>query len=73
MNKDDIKTRLTDTMNRHNMDQHAMARYLGVPLSTLRKWLYGERTPGGATIRLLEVLAMLETLAPTLHDSLIER
>lgn len=47
------------------------ADYLGVPLPTLRKWLAGERAPSAATIRLLDVLDLISTLAPAIHDHLI--
>ena len=47
------------------------AEYLGVPMPTIRKWLAGERAPSSATIRLLDVLDLISTLAPAIHAHLI--
>ena len=47
------------------------ADYLGVPMPTIRKWLAGERAPSAATIRLLDVLDLISTLAPAIHAHLI--
>lgn len=51
-------------------DTHA-AEYLGVPISTVRKWRRGERVPSAAVARLLDVLALVETLAPEIHAHLL--
>ena len=48
-----------------------MARYLGVPVFTLRHWLGGTREPGAATWRLVEVFEMIEKQAPELHARLV--
>ena len=48
-----------------------MARYLGVPLPTWRKWASGERAPPAALWRLIEVLGLIEALVPDLHNQLI--
>jgi hypothetical protein len=58
-------------MNRLNLDEPRAADYLGVPVFTLRKWTTGERQPGAAVLRLLDVLGMVEALAPALHDSFL--
>lgn len=47
------------------------ADYLGVPVPTLRKWLAGERAPSAATIRLLDILDLISTLAPAIHAHLL--
>lgn len=47
---------------------HDCAEYLGVPVTTLIKWENGTRTPGSAAQRLLDVLGMIEVLAPDLHS-----
>lgn len=47
------------------------AAYLGVPVFTFRKWLTGERAPSAAVLRLLDVLGMVEAMAPALHASLV--
>lgn len=59
------------TVDRLNLDENRAAAYLGVPVFTVRKWLTGEREPGAAVARLLEVLGLVEALAPALHDSFL--
>ena len=66
-------TQIKDTIERLGLTDKQAAEYLGVPVFTLRKWLTGEREPGAATHRLIEVLGMLEALAPELHQSLLHR
>jgi DNA-binding transcriptional regulator YiaG len=66
-------TQIKDTIDRLGLTDKQAAEYLGVPVFTLRKWLTGERAPGAATHRLVEVLGMLEALAPELHQSLLHR
>jgi DNA-binding transcriptional regulator YiaG len=61
------------TIDRLKLTDNQAAEYLGVPVFTLRKWLSGEREPGAATHRLIEVLGMLEALAPAIHQSLLPR
>lgn len=68
---DTFAARVRDTMHRLNLDEREAADYLGVPVFTLRKWCSGERQPGAAVARLLEVLGMVEALAPALHDSFL--
>ena len=68
---DTFAARVRDTMHRLNLDEPSAADYLGVPVFTLRKWLTGEREPGAAVIRLLDVLGIIEAMAPALHDSFL--
>lgn len=63
--------RFTDLMARLGLDEPRAAQYLGVPVYTLRKWAKGERTPSAATLRLLEVLGLIEALAPAIHEALV--
>ena len=63
--------RVRETVDRLNLDEPRAAAYFGVPVFTLRKWTTGEREPGAAVIRLLDVLGTLEALAPALHDSFL--
>lgn len=58
-------------MARLGLDEARAAQYLGVPVFTLRKWTTGTRTPSASAMRLLEVLGMIEALAPAIHQSLI--
>lgn len=68
---DTFAARVRDTMHRLNLDEREAADYLGVPVFTLRKWCIGERQPGAAVARLLDVLGLVEALAPALHDSFL--
>ena len=68
---DTFAARVRDTMHRLNLDEREAADYLGVPVFTLRKWCSGERQPGAAVLRLLDVLGMVEALAPALHASFL--
>lgn len=63
--------RLRDTLHRLNLTETQGADYLGVPVHTLRKWSAGTRTPSAVAVRLLDVLDLLETLAPALHAGLL--
>ncbi|MHB1956104.1 MAG: helix-turn-helix domain-containing protein [Sulfobacillus sp.] len=58
-------------IQRHQMSDAQAAEYLGVPISTIRNWRYGRREPSASAKRLVEILLMLETLAPGIHDSLV--
>jgi hypothetical protein len=55
---------------RRGLSEARAADLLGVPVFTLRKWTAGQRAPSAAAIRLLEVLGMLEALAPALLGAL---
>lgn len=63
--------RVRETVARLNLDEPRATVYFGVPVFTLRKWTTGEREPGAAVVRLLDVLGTLEALAPALHDSFL--
>jgi len=64
--------RIKATIERLNLNEQQAADYFGVPVPTLRKWCTGEREPGAATHRLLDVLGMVEALAPAIHESLLK-
>ena len=55
---------------RHNLCETQAAGLLGVPLVTLKKWTSAQRAPSAAAVRLLEVLGLLEAVAPALLDAL---
>jgi DNA-binding transcriptional regulator YiaG len=63
---------IRNTIERLELTDNQAADYFGVPLFTLRKWLTGERAPGAATQKLLDVLGLIEAMAPALHDSLMK-
>ena len=57
-------------IDRHQLSEQSAAALLGVPVHTLKKWTTGERGPGAATIRLLEMLGIVEAMAPSLFGVL---
>jgi post-segregation antitoxin (ccd killing protein) len=64
-----LAERVRQTLERLHLDDTQGAAYLGVPVFTVRKWITGEREPGAAVARLLDVLGMVEAMAPALHGS----
>ncbi len=48
-----------------------MARYVGVSYFTWKSWENGSRKPNKAGERLVQVLQMVEVMAPTVHDTLV--
>lgn len=63
--------RLRATMARLGMNQTQLGEYLGVPQTTVNNWFTGGRQPNKSVIRLLDVLATIETLAPNIHANLM--
>ena len=57
-------------MQRQNLCETQAAGLLGVPVFTLRKWTSAQRAPSASAVRLLEVLGLLEAVAPALLDAL---
>jgi hypothetical protein len=66
-----VAERVRQTVDRLNLDEGQAAAYFGVPVYTVRKWCTGEREPGAAVARLLDVLGLVEALAPALHGSFL--
>ena len=66
-----VAERVRQTVDRLNLDEPRAGLYFGVPVFTVRKWLSGEREPGAAVARLLDVLGLVEALAPALHGSFL--
>lgn len=66
-----VAARAKDTADRLNLSEVRAAAYFGVPVFTFRKWATGEREPGAAVTRLLDVLGMVEAMAPALHESFL--
>ena len=60
-----------DLMARLDLNEARAAAYFGVPVFTYRKWLNGERMPSASVMRLVEVMGMVEALAPGLHAALL--
>lgn len=68
---DTVAALVRATVDRLTLTDSQAADYFGVPVFTVRKWLTGEREPGAAVARLVEVLGLVEALAPSLHSSLV--
>lgn len=68
-----IAERVRATVDRLHLDETRAADYFGVPVFTLRKWLTGEREPGAAVARLIDVLGMVEAMAPALHAAMMPK
>jgi transcriptional regulator with XRE-family HTH domain len=66
-----LSLRLADLRSRLDLSPAQMADYLGVPIYTLRKWESGERGGSATLLRLLDVLGLVEALAPGLHSALL--
>jgi DNA-binding transcriptional regulator YiaG len=66
-----VAARVRQTVTRLNLSELRAAAYLGVPVFTYRKWCTGEREPGAAVSRLLDVLGMVEAMAPALHGGFL--
>jgi DNA-binding transcriptional regulator YiaG len=64
---------IRNTIERLGLTDNQAADYFGVPVHTLRKWLNGERAPGAATQKLLDVLGLIEAMAPAIHESLLPK
>lgn len=56
---------------RMSLGEAGMAAYLGVPVTTYRKWENGTRKPDAAPLRLFEVLQRIEDDAKGTHADLI--
>ena len=59
--------RLKAVQVRLNLSQQELADYLGVSIGTLRNWVQGVRPMPVHVVRLLDVLGMVEAMAPGLH------
>lgn len=63
-----ISERITALQTKYSMNDAQVAEYLGVPVHTLRNWRTGKRVPAAVVYKLLDVLGILETLAPAVHE-----
>ena len=64
---------LLEIAYRLKMSSTQLADYLGVPVPTVRHWLNGTREMPPVAVRLLDVLATVETFNPDLHASFISK
>lgn len=73
MTRDEFSAAVCAMQTRLALDDKSMAALLGVPIQTWQHWRRGTRAPAAATVRLLEVLATIEVLAPDVHAALLPR
>jgi len=66
-----LPERLAAIQAAHGLNDDEAAQYLGVPIHTFRNWRTGRRTPAPVVLRLLDVLALVETFNPALHAQFI--
>jgi DNA-binding transcriptional regulator YiaG len=66
-----LTERLAQTRQRLKLTQPRMALYLGVPTATYQSWEMGLRDPSASVLRLLDVLGLIEALAPGVHAELM--
>ena len=62
---------ITDLRARLGLSVAQMADYLGVSTHAVIKYQNGTRAPGGALLRLIEVLQAVELMAPAIHAHLL--
>jgi DNA-binding transcriptional regulator YiaG len=67
----EITRRLLGTRQRLGLSQPRMAIYLGVAIPTYQSWETGLRDPSASVLRLLDVLGLVEALAPGVHAELL--
>jgi len=67
----EITERLAQTRQRLALTQARMALYLGVPTTTYQSWEMGLRDPSASVLRLLDVLGLVEAVAPGVHAQLL--
>ena len=53
---------------RHNITDDRLCDLLGVTKSALYSWKTGTRAPSTSAHRIVTLLSLLETLAPSIHD-----
>lgn len=53
---------------RHGITDARLCDLLGVTKSALYSWKSGARTPSVSAHRIVTLLSLLETLAPSIHD-----
>ena len=68
---DPTTERIRALMARKGWSNNATARYLGVPYGTFGNWMQGTKCPSAIVGRLLDVLGVVEVLAPHIHANLI--
>lgn len=66
-----IQQAIRATRDRLSLSMDDLSLYWGVPLPTLIKWHQGDRNPSAVVFRLIEVLGMVEMMAPDIHRAMV--
>ena len=67
-----MQNKLKEMQARLGLSEKAMSAFLGVPVFTYRKWINASRVPNASAIRLVELLELLEVMAPSIVDQLVK-
>ena len=62
---------LLSYQDRHNISDARFCDILGVTRSALYSWKTGARAPSTSAHRIVTLLSLLETLAPSIHDHIV--
>ncbi|CAB4139710.1 hypothetical protein UFOVP352_42 [uncultured Caudovirales phage] len=65
-----VAHRLLQTVERLNFNENQAARYFGVPVFTLRKWLNGELEPSASMATFIEFMEIMENMDPEIENIL---
>ena len=63
--------RFSETRLRLGISREQFSELLGVSMSTANQWESGRREPPAVAFRMLDILQMIEIMAPAVHQSLI--
>lgn len=70
-NKTDYKEIIDRIKANNKLNDEALAAYMGISKNTLISWRYNSRKPSAAALRLLDVLFLLDMVAPDVRDILL--
>lgn len=59
--------------DRHSITDARLCDLLGVTKSALYSWKTGARAPSTSAHRIVTLLALLETLAPSIHEHMVSK
>ena len=59
--------------DRHKLTDTRLADLLGVTYSAVYAWKTGARAPSTSAHRIVTLLSLLETLAPSIHDHIADK
>ena len=62
-----------DYQQRHNLSDAQLSDLLGVTKSAVYAWRCAARAPSTSAHRIITLLSLLETLAPSIHDHIVNK